>query len=152
MPSRSGPQIPHFPMPAHRIQLRGPWEYRWLDTPPTEGLPFPPAGRVKMPAGWQSLFGRRSGHARFTRRFNRPTNVGPHQRVLIVLERPAGTAALRVNDHHLGTTTPAAESARFDVTAVLRRSNELVVDVEFDPATPADLDELWRTVAIEIEE
>jgi len=137
-------------MPTHRIQLRGPWEYRWLGTLPDE-LPFPAAGGVKMPADWQSLFGDRAGRARFSRRFNRPTNLEPHERVLIVLEHPVGRARLQLNDHELDTVSHATESARFDVTGILKPMNELVIDIELNPTRHANPGELWRAVAIEIQ-
>ena len=104
-----------------------------------------------MPADWRSLFGDRPGRARFTRRFNRPTNLEPHERVRIVIERPSGTAQLRLNKQELGTALHAAESARFDVTGALRPMNELVIELEFSPGQHADPNELWQAVIIEVQ-
>lgn len=136
-------------MPTHRIHLKGPWQYQWLGTADQES-PSPPAGRVKMPADGQSLFAGRSGRARFSRRFHSPTNLDPHERVLIVIEDVAGTAEIRLNDRELGNVSPETPSGRFDVTGALRPMNELVVEIALDTWGPT-ASRLWSAVAIEIE-
>lgn len=103
-----------------------------------------------MPAGWQDLFGDWTGRARFTRRFNRPTNLEPHERVLIVLEHPVGRADVQLNGRTLGTAQHGEESARFDVTGILRPMNVLVIDVEVN-SQHARAGELWEAVVIEIQ-
>lgn len=103
-----------------------------------------------MPAAWQSLFGEVAGRARFTRHFNRPTNLEPHERVLIVLEDPDGRADVQLNGRTLGTAQHGEESVRFGVTGILQPMNELVIDIEVT-TRHARIDEIWRAVAIEIE-
>lgn len=137
-------------MPTHRIALRGPWEYRWHGRV-AEELQGPGSGRVKMPTDWQALFGDHGGRARFRRRFHRPTNLEPHERVLIVLEHPLGAAGLQLNGHELGAVGHGEDFGRFDVTRILLPMNELVVEIEFTPTQETRPGELWQVIAMEIQ-
>ena len=87
-------------MTAHRIRLRRPWHCE----PAGEGV-------------------------RWRRPFNRPTGLGPAQRVWLVLEglAVAGTAAL--NGEALGRLDRDRPECRFDVTDRLQVHNELVVEL-----------------------
>ena len=137
-------------MPVHRIHLKGPWEYEWLG-PFWEDLPFEKRGRLRMPVSWESAFGRTVGMVRFSRRFHQPTNLDPHERVLLVFDGIGGQGTVRLNDNALGAVEASAGRLEFDVTENLRPSCELTVELEFDPAgqgkTPGGL---WGPVAIEI--
>lgn len=136
-------------MPTHRIHLKGPWQYEWLGAGDAH-LPFPRSGRVTMPADWQSLFGERSGTARFTRRFHRPTNLEPHERVLLAFDGVGGAARIALNGRSLGVIDAPARSARFVVTEFLSLNNELAVELRFDPDRCGQPGGLWGPVAIEI--
>lgn len=138
-------------MLPHRMHLKGPWQYEWLG--PSDALPpdVEPAGRLKMPAEWRTSFGSAAGTARFRRRFNRPTNLDADERVFVVLDGVGGTGEARLDDRRLGTVDGAQGSAAFDVTDLLKPANELVVELEFDPAVDESVrGGLWGPVAIEI--
>jgi hypothetical protein len=103
-----------------------------------------------MPAAWRELFGEEAGSARFRRRFNRPTNLGPHQRVSVVLQDVAGDVAMRINGHPVAAAK-ARERTVFDVTERLEDYNLLEVEVTFDPAQhPQSPGGLWQPVLLEI--
>jgi len=129
----------------YRIRLRGPWKYEWLepkDRP--EG-----SGTVQMPARWEELFGKRAGRVRFQRRFGRPTNLEPSERVFVVFEGVGGNATVWLNGQPLGQLK--GPRGAFDVTELLRPSNQLVVEVEYAPDRwPDTPGGLWGLVLIEI--
>ncbi|HUG94317.1 MAG TPA: hypothetical protein VML55_26035 [Planctomycetaceae bacterium] len=138
-------------MNVHRIHLKGPWEIEWLgpEQPADERAAGP--RRVHMPAPWEALFGDAAGTARFRRRFNRPTNLDPQERVFIVFDGIGGQANVSLNARCVGTVAEAAPAAEFDVTAVLESRNVLIVDVAFNPAErPQQPGGLWAAVALEI--
>ena len=116
----------------HHINLRGPWQYEWVSAP-ADGIAPPTAGRTTLPATWQDLFGPAPGTARFRRRFHRPTNLEPHEQVRIRFENLGGSAVVALNGTQLGTISRAQSAAAFNVTDHLKPSNELTVDVTFDP-------------------
>jgi hypothetical protein len=129
----------------HRMHLKGPWEFE-----PVAGDHPPPAGRVKLPQSWEDTWGEFRGAIRYRRRFHRPTNLDPHERVWIVFDGMGGSAQVAVNSRQLGVILPGAPfPARFEVTPLLQANNELVVDVAFggDVSGPGGL---WAPVAIEI--
>src|SRR5262245_17267846 len=106
---------------THRIRLKGPWEYQWVasdDASPIESSTA--VGRVKMPSDWQSTFGDRAGTVRFRRRFHRPTNLEPHERVSIAFDGIGGSGQVWLNGTTLGTFAAEAHSLAFDITALLQ--------------------------------
>ncbi len=140
----------------HRMYLKGPWQYEWLSR---EGSPKSEAGsidhtgtgKVKMPASWQACFGSVLGRVRFRRRFHRPSNLEPHERVFVVFDGVGGAADVKVNGAEMGSIFNASEPVSFDVTNVLETSNELVVDIEFDSNSADEgAGGLWAPVAIEV--
>lgn len=146
-------------MPAHRIRLRGPWEYEWLAPPlqPPEqqdrsDTKCPAAqGRVKMPIDWRSLFGDRVGKVRFRRRFGCPTNLEPHERVFLVFDGIGGEAQVTLNDRPLGAIAAEKDTAEFEVTGLLNWRNQMTVDIDFDPArSPGRPGGLWAAVVLEM--
>jgi beta-galactosidase/beta-glucuronidase len=127
----------------HSIRLRGPWRYEPLarsvlqsDGTPTEttnGLP--PAGKVAMPGDWGATLGRAfRGRVRYRRAFGRPT-IEAGERVYLVIEAVDAEARVLLNGQPLGETRGGP--ARFDVTALLRPRNELMVEVSL-PVHPPD--------------
>ena len=132
----------------HEIRLRGPWRYEWTGAAASpQGMP--PVGRVMMPATWQSLFDARAGSARFRRRFHRPTNLGARERVMLVFNGVGGSGQVALNEEPVGPVGGNALPERFDVTARLLPTNELTVEIEYDPAS-GEPGGLWGTVALEI--
>lgn len=142
----------------YRMQLLGPWRYEWLEPgPPAAGVDgdFPPAPgepRLRMPVDWCGAFGTRAGTVRFCRRFQQPTNLEPHERVWLAFDGVGGAAVFCLNGEELGRLSSPGGPAAFDITARIRRSNELSVEIAFDPAAalPDQPGGLWAPVAIEI--
>ena len=134
-------------MPTHLIRLNGPWT---CEGPAPAGAEPPHTGShdVTVPATWRSLFGDTAGTARFRRRFHKPTNLEPHERVRIAVEEPIGPARLTLNGDPLHEAPGAP--GRFDVTDALRPYNELTVEITRTSPPPADA-LLWKHVAIEID-
>lgn len=142
------------------MNLKGPWDYEWLSghTPrsePSTGTPpgsAPAAGgRIKLPAEWRSVFGSSAGTVRFRRRFGRPTNLDPDERVDLVFDGVGGAVRVLLNGQPLGLIRDTDAAARFDVTTLLQPRNEVTVDVAFDPSRHPDKPGgLWAAVALEI--
>lgn len=127
--------------PLHRMHLHGPWQFEWADE----------AGRVKMPAEWKTIFGERTGTVVFRRRFGRPTNLEPHERVFVAFDGIGGSAQITVNGKHFGAVTNNSETARFDVTDILEASNLLEVELTINGSEQCDKHlGLWAPIAIEI--
>jgi hypothetical protein len=137
---------------THRIRLKGPWDYEWVASDDAATIePGSAVGRVKMPADWQSTFGNRSGTVRFHRRFHRPTNLEPYERVSIAFDGIGGAGEVWLNGRKLGAFGVEDKVLCFEVTPCLEMRNELIVEVCFDPsASGRQPGGLWGPVAIEI--
>lgn len=137
-------------MSVHRIRLIGPWDYVWLGaTDPTTDAPPTVTGTIKMPCDWQSIFGPRAGRATFSRRFHRPTNLEPHERVFIVLTGVGGAGQFSLNGLAMGEFDGKTKSAEVEVTDRLVSFNQLEVTLDFDPGDTL-LGGLYDAVALEI--
>lgn len=137
-------------MSVHRIRLIGPWDYVWLEAAdPTMDAPAATAGTIKMPCDWESIFGPRAGRATFSRRFHRPTNLDPHEKVFIVLTGVGGAGRLSLNGLAMGEFDGKAKSAEVEVTDNLESFNQLEVTVDFAP-DDTSLGGLYDAVALEI--
>jgi hypothetical protein len=112
----------------HRITLRGPWEYELLDPSQVAGAK---SGKARLPDEWISLFGEYRGRIRWKRRFHRPTNLAPHDRVCLVFTGVGGRGMAALNGELLGEITAAPPARIFDITRRLRGEEELVVELEF---------------------
>ncbi|HTU18204.1 MAG TPA: hypothetical protein VMG10_09075 [Gemmataceae bacterium] len=89
-------------MYPHRIRLRGPWKCE------PSGLP---------------------GRLRFRRSFGYPGRIDAYERVWLTFAGINGAAEAHLNKHPLGRLGTACE---FEVTALLRPRNELVVEIAGD--------------------
>jgi len=128
-------------VPIHRINLKGPWEFEWTGPPDTENPPTPRSGRITMPCDWQTLFGEIPGAAIFRRRFHKPTNLGPDERVWLEFQGIGGNAAVALNGTPLGSLNNTT-TGRLEMTAALQPFNELTVTLEYAPqrdGTPGGL-------------
>lgn len=152
----------------HRMNLKGPWDYEWLDGPhsvsnstvgETEGIPnsfLLPHSRVRMPSSVEDAWGVVSGRVRFRRRFQKPTNLDPHERVHIAFDGLGGNATVTVNDSLLATLCNVTEPCSYDVTSCLGPTNILQVELLWNPLEndPSHGDQirggLWGAVGIEI--
>jgi hypothetical protein len=130
-------------MTVHRIRLRGPWQLS--ATAPGS----PPARKVQLPATWSELFDSTETHVRLSRRFHRPTNLGPADRVsLIVDDLPEG-ARVSLNGASLGAETGHEAQRTVFPTPHLEPHNLLTV--EFDVAeTRVPRDQAWGDVSLVI--
>lgn len=88
-------------MPVHAIHLGNAWD---RDAAPERTPPF----------AWR-------------RRFGRPAGLGPGDRVFLVVERSAVSAAATLNGHALAPIAAATPRWTSDVTALLLDRNDLVV-------------------------
>ncbi|MDA0284240.1 MAG: hypothetical protein O3B13_11520 [Planctomycetota bacterium] len=146
--------------PLHRMHLKGPWTYEWLDGPhdssdgssamPESDSPLLTDSRVRMPSSWQSAFGSVSGRVLFRRRFQRPTNLDPNERVHIAFDGLGGQATIAVNGQRIGSLADTKETISFDITSLLEVSNELTVELSFSPGGTSTPGGLIEPVAVEI--
>lgn len=143
----------------HRIPLRGPWEYEPVVLSSGEhaaaevahGRPFLKAARAHFPAGWDVLFGNSCGCARFRRRFHRPTNLDPDERVILEIAAVGGVGKLTVNGVELGTVRHSREPQRYDVTDVLTGNDELIIELQWNGETTlSDRGGLYAPIVLEI--
>jgi hypothetical protein len=151
-----------FVMPecVHRMNLKGPWFYEWLDGPePASAFldrcadrdsPQMSTSRVRMPASWFDAFGAVAGTVLLKRRFGRPSNLESHERVHVTLDCVIGGADVDVNGAPVATLLPAEKSQSVDVTDRLEASNELSIRLTFDGRGAANTDHPLASVAIEI--
>ena len=123
----------------HTIRLRGPWELEPLERYlKREGggyessmVGLPAGERVTMPADWCACLGRDFlGVVRFSRNFNLPTNLGPSERVWLVVDPPRSCGRVRVNDQPCGYVRFGEAAGRFDITPFLKNFNRVDIDVE----------------------
>jgi beta-galactosidase/beta-glucuronidase len=149
----------------HRIELRGPWEYeRLVNLPPLpseEGTKEDaaasnrpaPRNRLTMPISWRPAFGPHAGSVRFSRRFQWPAVLDENERVILVFDGIGGTGRVQLNDEPLGMFDLLHSSLEYDITARLRSTNLLEIDLAFDPAeSPQSPGGLWGPVALEVRE
>lgn len=152
--------VPDAPENApYRIFLRGPWQCEPLaraERDANGGIawstsPLPAPSTVRLPATWKDLFGSFRGRIRFRRRFHRPTNLEPEDRVYLAFDGIGGAAAISTNGCLLGAVPAHGGTAQFDITDVLTNENELLVDLEFTAlAGVPDAGGLYAAVALEI--
>ena len=134
----------------HQIRLRGPWQVAWLgDDSPENAVPS--FDTVYLPESWVELFGDADGRALFRRRFNRPSNLDPHERVGILLTDIRGEAIVRCNSSEITPADDAPSLQRYDVTDVLQDFNVLDIEIVCRPSAIPEKDSgLWRPVLLEI--
>lgn len=119
----------------HRIRLRGPWEYEL----PGES----PPSRATMPCHWRDLgLAPPCPALRWRRRFGYPGRIDAHERVWLTFADGWRRSAVQLNGAVLGRLDGTGE---FDVTALLRERNDLLVEIE-NPGP----DDTWGEVALEV--
>jgi hypothetical protein len=138
-------------MSSHRIHLKGPWDYSWQGEADARPETFAPTGTVAMPRDWRSIFGQNPGTAQFRRKFHRPTNLDPHEHVMLVLTEVRGRGSVRLNEKEVGVITGTGNLVEFEITASMKPFNELVIDLNFDPQIePLLAGGLYGAVALDI--
>jgi hypothetical protein len=145
---------------VHRMNLKGPWFYEWLDGPEPAAAfldrcadrdsPQMSTSRLRMPTSWFAAFGAVSGTVLLRRRFGRPSNLEAHERVHVTLDSVIGHAKIAVNGVPVAVIDASTGRQSFDVTDKLTASNELSIRLTFDGRETGDDRRLLATVAIEI--
>lgn len=135
----------------HRIHLKGPWDFTALDSTASGPADTPTSaqGTAKFPVDWQTILGDYRGSARFTRHFNRPTNLDDWERVDLVLDGIGGAAEVKLNQQVIGAVGPPDQTARIDVSRSLLPHNVLEITITWHGTAP-ELGGLWAPVALEI--
>ena len=147
--------------PIHRMHLKGPWDYEWVEGPTgsaslaededmTMDSPLLTNFRVRMPSSVQEAFGNISGRVIFRRRFQKPTNLDSNERVHIAFDGIGGRAEVSVNGKTLGSLSNNSETVSFDMTEALEQSNELAVDLTIVWNDDVEPGGLFQPVAVEI--
>jgi beta-galactosidase/beta-glucuronidase len=122
----------------HIIRLRGPWELQPLARYVAAGDAgfreetgdLPPGGKVSVPGDWGELLGPDFiGRARYTRRFNCPTNLQAGERVWLALDGVDPRAEVALNGQPIGQAHGYQATTRFDITPALQEHNVLAVEV-----------------------
>jgi hypothetical protein len=125
----------------HRIRLRGPWNVQKISHPDDAEIAV-----LHFPQCWKTIPGGDDGTHRFTRRFGRPTGIGPRQTVwLEVASSAAGRAVL--NEQDLGEITAGTQS--FDVTPLLGDGNQIELELRRPDGDVADEVILEAAIVIE---
>lgn len=138
-------------MPPHRIHLKGPWDFVWLQGVLAGSGEFTSSGTVTMPREWSEIFGLSSGVAQFRRKFHRPTNLEPHERVMLVMTEVRGSGTIRLNQHQLGDFAGTGDAVEFEITTLMNPFNEVVIEIQFDPCSQAGVaGGLYGAIALEI--
>ena len=122
----------------HVIRLRGPWEIeplaRFVEAGSGEQREvtsdLPAGGKMQVPSDWAELLGADFlGRARYTRRFNCPTNLDPHECVWLVFDGVNEEARVTLNGQPLGRFTDRDCPHELEITRLLVPHNLLVVEV-----------------------
>ncbi len=104
-----------------------------------------------MPQEWRALFGEASGTAEFRRGFHRPTNLDPHERVVIIFTEVRGTGHVQLNESPLGPFVASGAPVELEITTLLKPFNLLIVEISFDPTISLGLPGgIFGVAAIEI--
>ena len=133
-------------MYPHRIRLRGPWDCEPLTVAGGSLLTLPKPCRITMPCRWaESALAGFQGRVRFRRRFGYPGRIDAHERVWLTFGGASDRAAITLNGVSLGEQVVADVPFEYEVTALLRDRNELLIEVE--GGTDGGL---WGEVALEV--
>ena len=133
-------------MPAHRINLRGPWKL-------SPGTSAGPERKVNLPAEWNKLFRSGSGRVRLSRTFHCPTNLGADEVVELVFENWPGPWFISLNQQPIAEFCDASAELprRIDVTRLLAPTNTLTAETDLAPESGrGSLSGPFGLVALEI--
>jgi Transport and Golgi organisation 2 len=143
----------------HLIHLRGPWRFepmarveydldkqaRWTN------VELPPHGTVRLPTPWSTFLPAFCGRVAFRRRFHRPNNLEPHERVSIVLDGVLGAGQVALNGYPLGSIDTATHTFCCDITEFLAGNDELLVELEvLSPFSDRGSCPPWQAASVEI--
>lgn len=134
----------------HRIRLRGPWEYNWLNGGPAKES----TGRLEIPISIGFVFEGAVGEVALSRRFQWPAVLDNDESIFLVFDGVAGLDIRFVlNEHLLADLTGAGivmnGQFEFDVTPHILATNLLVVTLIIDGTIPEPTG-VFDTVSLEI--
>jgi len=141
----------------HTIRLRGPWQYEVLERFDAGDMSgeLKVSGRVKLPCDWNAPpWSEFYGRVRFTRTFNWPEPLEPHERLSLMFDVGPSCQAAELNGKRL-VVFESDKPVRVDVSHLVATSNTLAVEVEralgdldAAEAVPADfIHEIYLEVA-----
>ncbi len=140
-------------MTVHRIRLRGPWLLEpdacteTATGSETEARTETGARTVRLPASRDELVDAGARRVRLSRRFHCPTNLGPDDRVSVVVHDLPDGADVCLNGARLGRQASDIAADSVFATSPLEPTN--LLSVEFDAgAIPTTGDEPWGDVAL----
>jgi hypothetical protein len=131
-------------MTVHRIRLRGPWQLKAT----AADSPSSPQ-KIQLPAPWGELFDSSTRRVQLSRRFHRPTNLGPADRLSLVVDELPEGARVSLNGVSLGAETRYEEQPTVFPTPRLEPHNLLTVEFDVAQTTPPRGD-LWGDVTLVI--
>ncbi|WP_417739328.1 hypothetical protein [Rosistilla oblonga] len=126
----------------HTIRLRGPWKLTALEIADAQ----PITGRIDQPS--DQFLADYQGPILYVRHFNRPTGLGPAERVELAIIACVGTAHVSLNETPLANFTAQQTPVRIDITDQLQLSNQLAIEI-IPPALPSPA-EITGEVQLEI--
>ena len=130
----------------YRITLRGPWEYALLDSQHR----VVSTGKLRLPLSEPDPLNGHRGFVRWNRKFHRPTNLSPQDRVKLVFTSVGGSGTVTLNEVPLGELTARPGIQSFDITNRMRGNDELIV--ELSPShTPDSLQPSGAFVSVAID-
>lgn len=90
--------------------------------------------KIRLPADWNDLFDACSGRVRLTRKFHRPTNLGPKEEVDLVFEQWPGVWAISLNHRHISEFRDSSPESpqRIAITALLQPTNVLSAETQIE--------------------
>ena len=127
---------------GHRIRLRGPWTFVWLDE---AGLQVGTPARKQHPVDWPEFTRGQSGTVRLTRTFHAPSNLDPDESVSVIVTGVRGHGEVRLNGELLGTFTADQSDCDFPLPLPLPFGRGAIF---VTPAVAAFAALRWRRVAI----
>ncbi len=135
----------------HPMRLRGPWN--WATLPPAT----PASGKLNVPADWSEVLGADTpGPVRFSRHFQAPARLEPHERLFLVFTGIDAAGTVRVNGSELTKITSGyPHRSSYDITPLLKPRNLLEIDVLVPPDAPrygreGQAGGLMREIALEV--
>jgi hypothetical protein len=82
---------------------------------------------IRLKAPWQ--IDRDGNTVRYTRRFGLPTNLGPEERVSLVIEKVTAPARVELNAQLLGEQTVEESKKSYSITPVLQPRSEICISL-----------------------
>jgi hypothetical protein len=111
----------------------------------TEG----PTRTVRLPASWDELVDAGSERVRLSRKFHRPTNLGPADQVSLVVQDLPKEACVSLNGAPLTLQAQPLNQAFIFPAPQLEQNN--VLSLEFEVGrTPRSADVAWGEIALVI--